>query len=241
MKRFVCFLRSILPNFILILWREYRTCKILSRDYGHFLSLREKKCVDKNGDPIPWYTYPAIEYLSNLDFSQKRVLEWGGGMSSIYWSKRCKSLTVIEFSKEWYEILLKLREKEGTKFDIYSAPDKNDFVSLPQSLNQSFDIIVIDSQEREKCAREACKMLNWDSPDGAMIILDNSDWYPETSKYLREQTRGGGLIEIDFHGFASLNAYTHTTSIFVTRNFCIQPNKQSQPHPSVAGTLEVVG
>ena len=34
------------------------------KDFAIERTIDEKVCVDKDGNPIPWYTYPAIEYLS---------------------------------------------------------------------------------------------------------------------------------------------------------------------------------
>ena len=42
---------------------------ILDDGWGHQRSLYERDAIDGNGDPLPWYTYPAIEYLRQLDFS----------------------------------------------------------------------------------------------------------------------------------------------------------------------------
>lgn len=51
----------------------------LAREYNQLQSMREWKCIDKDANPLPWYTYPCIEYLNNIDFSHKQVLEFGGG------------------------------------------------------------------------------------------------------------------------------------------------------------------
>ena len=45
-----------------------------------------------------------------------------------------------------------------------------------------------------------------------MLILDNSDWYPNSVAFLQENLR---WIQIDFHGFGPIDNYTWTTSIFV--------------------------
>ncbi len=45
-----------------------------------------------------------------------------------------------------------------------------------------------------------------------MLIFDNSDWYPNAVRYLKEKLR---WIQIDFHGYGPINNYTWTTSIFV--------------------------
>ena len=70
--------------------------KILEFDYGHFLSTIQYSSVDKDNNPIPWYTYPAIEYLKQLDFSEKSIFEYGSGNSTIFWSKVAKSVISVE-------------------------------------------------------------------------------------------------------------------------------------------------
>ena len=40
------------------------------KDFAIERSIDEKVCVDKDNNPIPWYTYPAIEYLSQFDYSK---------------------------------------------------------------------------------------------------------------------------------------------------------------------------
>ena len=201
--------------------------------------MQKWSCIDKNGDPIPWYTYPAIEYLSNLDFSQKTILEWGGGNSSLFWAKRCKKLITIESSAEWFKVMKKNKMKNQeiylkTFIDIEN-PLEN-YALFPKILNKLFDVIVIDGgaiqnkTTRPKCTRIAKNLLNYSARQGAMIIFDNSDWYPLTCETLRQNN----LIQIDFHGFAPINAYTHTTSIFLTHNFSFKSINDRQPHYSKA-------
>lgn len=60
---------------------------------------------------------------------------------------------------------------------------------------------------------------------GGLMILDNSDWYPNTAAYLRER----GLIQIDMHGFGPVNPYTWTTSLFLDRAFAMKPKGDRQP------------
>src|SRR5262249_12691942 len=67
-----------------------------------------------------------------------------------------------------------------------------------------------------------------------LIILDNSDWLPATSKYLRQ----AGLIEVDFSGPVHGNGYSQTTSFFFTRNFDFQPIGERQPLAPIGGRID---
>src|SRR5207244_9596553 len=92
-----------------------------------------------------------------------------------------------------------------------------------------FDVIVVDGlvtgRTRLKCARAAVPLLR----RGGMIILDNSDWLPESSRHLRE----AGLIEVDMTGFAPINDYTCTTSFYLHPEFAFRPARDRQPLPGI--------
>ena len=100
-----------------------------------------------------------------------------------------------------------------------------------QSINEfetKFDIIIIDGVFRQDCAMEVEKNLNLES---GIVILDNSDWYAETAKFLRSSM---DMIQVDFHGFGPINNYTWTTSLFFTRGVMMNPKNKIQPAYSAA-------
>lgn len=63
--------KKILPDAMLSILASMENYKILSLNYGQYRSMRLQKSVDREGNPIPWYTYPAIDYLTQFDFSKK--------------------------------------------------------------------------------------------------------------------------------------------------------------------------
>ncbi len=77
--------------------------QIINRDQGYLRSFAEGRCLDSSGQPIPWYTYPALEHLGQLNFSEKAVFEYGAGNSTLWWAKRAKSVTSVEIREAWYE------------------------------------------------------------------------------------------------------------------------------------------
>ncbi|MRG46928.1 SAM-dependent methyltransferase [Chitinophaga sp. SYP-B3965] len=190
---------------------------VFENTYGYDKSITEKKSVNHQG-AIPWFTYPTIDYLSQLDLTNKTVFEWGSGNSSTWFAGLCKSIVSIEDNVEWFNIVNKTKKPNHT---LSLAKDETEYVQIIHTFNTKFDIIIIDGKYRVECAREAIKYLN----EGGMIILDNADWFKNTAKYLR----GENLIEIDFHGLGPINAYTWTTSIFLDRNFNFKPLREEQP------------
>jgi|SRR5689334_1502736 hypothetical protein len=44
---------------------------------GHWKSSMAMSARAANGRPVPWYTYPAIDFLAQRDFQDRNVLEIG--------------------------------------------------------------------------------------------------------------------------------------------------------------------
>jgi hypothetical protein len=187
-----------------------RATVILEKEYGHFESCKQQSCI-KGSEIIPWITYPALEYISQIDFSDKTLLEWGAGNSSIYFSKRFKHLTSIEHNKNWF---VKIKEF-GLKNQNLIFADKKNYLSVVQDLETKFDVILIDAILRDDCVAIAPALLN----NNGLIILDNSDRHPG----LCEKLRKDNFIQVDMHGFGPINNYTWTTTFFFTRMFDFNP------------------
>lgn len=198
--------------------------RILALNYGQFRTMHRAECVDSTNARIPWYTYPAIEYLNNMDFSGKSVFEFGSGNSSAYWAKKAKSVHSVEHHREWYA---KVTSGMAGNQIVELCESEQEYLNAIRRTTGKFDVIIIDGLLREKCA----KLVQGHLADDGIVILDNADWYKETSRYLREELN---LLEVDFHGFGPINAYTWTTSIFFTRSARLQPRNNTQPHYSLA-------
>ncbi|PVW16449.1 O-methyltransferase [Marixanthomonas spongiae] len=187
-----------------------KASKVLEYEYGHLESKKTKTSIGVNKEPVPWFTYPAIEYLSQLDLSDLIMLEWGAGNSSIFFSKKVKKLFSIEHNKEWYD-LVKTNKPINNEL-IYADED---YVKKAEEFQKRFDVILIDGIKREDCAKAALRLLS----KNGFIILDNCDRHPEIADMFRET----GFIEVDFHGFGPINEYTWTTSLFLRRSVELKP------------------
>jgi hypothetical protein len=181
--------------------------KALSTKYGHFRSIKTQMCVDRTGNPIPWYTYPATEYLSNLNFRDSTVFEYGSGNSSRWWASRCNRLVSIESDKAWYDIIKSSLNLPNFEYRLADPPA---YAKAIEGYDGAFDVVVVDGIERADCANAAIAHIR--RLGGKMLILDNSDWYPKLVPHIRTQLE---WLEIDFHGFGPLNKYSWTTSLFI--------------------------
>ncbi|MBC7331543.1 MAG: SAM-dependent methyltransferase [Synergistetes bacterium] len=201
-----------LPDYIKVQINNFR---ILAFQYAQLETIKQKRCIDEKGNPIPWYTYPALDFLKAFDFGKKVVFEYGGGSSTLWWAERAERVVTVEHDKSWY---YKLKESASsfTNVEIALKEKEEEYVNYILEQSSAFDIVVVDGRWRGKCARVLGGKLNKASDEGYMVILDNSDWYPGISRYLREEL---DLIGVDFTGFGPINGYIWTTSVFLSRNF----------------------
>ena len=209
-------------------WRpSLRAAQTLWFNYGHLRSARVYQSLDADGEPVPWYTYPAIEFLKQFDFSDIRVFEYGAGNSTLFWSRRAREVVSVEDEEGWFE---QMRSRLPANCTLVHEPDLHRYVDVINHHEGGFDIIVVDGPgrgfTRMKCARAALRHLR----PGGLVILDNSDWLPETAAVLREVD----LLEVDMSGFAPIAAQTQTTSFFFHRECRLRPRTGRQPLPSVA-------
>ena len=195
-----------------------QVARILRDGFGHARSVQTMSSVDRDGKPIPWYTYPAIEYLKQLDLSRKRVFEYGSGNSTLFWAERCQSIVAVEDDEQWYD---KVKRSMPSNAECLLCVDQSEYVESINRFEDQFDVIIVDGSHRYECARTSREKL---SADGFMI-LDNSDWKEQTASALRDSD----LIEVDFSGFGPINPYTWTTSFFLTRNVDLRPAHDRQP------------
>ncbi len=72
------------------------------------ISSQEGLSHDKNRKFIPWFSYPAIDFLNQfLRQKQMSVFEFGCGSSTIYFSNLAEKTFSIETSRKWFEVICK--------------------------------------------------------------------------------------------------------------------------------------
>jgi len=169
---------------------------------GHSGTCKTHSSIGWNKKPIPWYTYPIIDYLADIDTSSWNVVEFGAGNSTLYWGDRSKNVVAFEEDERWIEILQK-KIQQNVVLIKHSEVNISDFITS----NTVPDLVAIDGKNRALCATK-CLSHYGSSP---LYIVDNSDWLPETTKILRS----AGLVEIRFKGFGPINAFAWTTSLFI--------------------------
>lgn len=155
----------------------------------------------------PFMAVKEYEYIKDVinTHGLKRVLEWGSGASTLWFSENCEidSWLAIEHDRPYYDYL---KPKLNDKVDLVLAEDDvNDYTCVPGE----FDLIIIDGIYRAECLQKAFKMLS--SHPQARILLHDSgrkeykEWYskfPHRIVFEGEGWLGDGW---DHRGLAEFN------------------------------------
>ncbi|MGE4062745.1 MAG: hypothetical protein AB7E79_05205 [Rhodospirillaceae bacterium] len=193
---------------------------------------RHRRTVEENaptwadGSPIPWVSYPAVSFLNQLDFSDKRIFEYGAGNSTRYWAARALRVVSVEHDPEWFE---KMRAVPLPNTEILFATGRAYVEAVVK--DAPHDVIVIDGRWRFDCGMHCLPYL----AAGGMVILDNAERYPAITAHLR----GHDLIQVDMIGHGPQHSHVTATSLFLTRGFSFAPAQAIQPHHG-PGMLESV-
>lgn len=181
-----------------------RDFEILAHEQGLLGTIQSNLPIDPSGAPIPWYTYPAIEYLRQFDLTAKAVFEFGCGNSSLFWSGLGALVWSVDHDEGWHA---KMAQAAGPRQIFYLGTERDTYIGAIEKPGRNFDIVVIDGAWREDCVDPAIRHL----APGGMIVLDNADRDHEAGRLLRARD----FFEIDFNGFGPINDYTWTTALFL--------------------------
>lgn len=197
---------------------KYLALSFLAKDYltpkGWFKSKFSRMPLNNNNDPIPWFTYSSIYFISQkLNKKSFSVFEFGSGNSTLYFASRVKRIVSVEYDAEFYKLINQKLENLDNVSYIFANLGVNYFQQILNHKNE-FDIIIIDGRERIECAKNCISALKEDG----LIIWDNSDRKEYNEGYLFLE--GNGFKRIDFRGHGPISSSEWETSIFYRDKNC---------------------
>ena len=168
--------------------------------------------VDRHGNPIPWYTYSAIEFLDERIQSVDSVFEFGTGQSTLWYSARVNQVYAVEHDKRWYQAL---KEKIPSNVHATLAIDRESYVSAANEHGRLFDLVAIDGIHRRECVGPTMTALS----DAGVIIWDNSDRL-DFAGALPEFTERGFRV-LRFRGLGPVQRIGWETAVLYRSNNCL--------------------
>jgi hypothetical protein len=183
-------------------------------DIGWFNAFEKKEPVGINNEPIPWITYPAIEFLSARLCSQMDIFEFGAGHSTLYYSTRVASVTSVEHDASWYE---KIKSTMPGNVNLLFKELKYDGEYCRTALvdDRKYDIIIVDGRDRVNCMKYSLPALK----NNGVMILDDS----QRNEYLegKEYLSNAGFKYIEFKGISPGYFSSSNTTIYYKDSNCV--------------------
>ena len=185
------------------------------KEKGWIRSVTGSMPVDASGEPIPWYTYGAIDFLTGRVNAGMRVFEYGSGNSTLWWGRRTQQVVSCEHDRTWYDVM-KGKVPPNVEYTLIELDRDGRYATAVAGQTDPFDVVVIDGRDRVNCAKASLPALK---PDG-VIIWDNSDRpdYDAGYRFLLENR----FKRIDFWGMGPINVYGWCTSVFYRPQNCFE-------------------
>jgi hypothetical protein len=173
---------------------------------GWINSVLKGRPLDANNNPIPWFTYPAIDFLESILDPNWNIFEWGSGNSTKWWSKKCASVTAVESNPAWHG---EVSNSLPANAKVVLAVDKETYThTICNYSDMVFDLVVVDGDHRNECVDTCLGVL----PESGIVVFDNSDRQTYESGIYNLQK--AGFFRIDFWGLIPSYAYRNCTSVF---------------------------
>jgi hypothetical protein len=119
----------------------------------------------------PWISFDASYVLAKHLTKDSRVLEFGSGMSTIWYAKRAGHVRSVEDYRPWYEkVCLELQADDATNVDYVFAESRESYTSAGLR-GTEYDLIMVDGSHRSACIASAIPLL----AARGILYLDNSD------------------------------------------------------------------
>lgn len=213
-------IKAVLPDCISNPIRSFFTAILtpimFSIDSGHFLSSFRRAAVDKKGEPLPWYSYPCIDFLKSRTYEGKRILEFGGGQSTVWWSSRAEFVVTFEADKDWVNKLSDLNIPNLALHQV-SIDNPSDLLNQIRKICRNgayrpFDVVIIDGLWwRKALIPVAIEMVS----ETGVIVCDNAD--QEDFGFYKGFLESG-LKRVDFVGIAPGTLSPECTSIYFSKD-----------------------
>ena len=184
-------------------------------------SFAQRVPIDREGAPLPWFTYPAISVLAPRISASLRVFEYGAGNSTRWWAARVAAVRSVENDAQWTQLLApQLPSHAQLLFAALDGDDGGqsyvDGATIAAAADGApFDVIVIDGRERNRCVAASLRSLS----ERGVIVWDNS----ERERYASglQIVTDAGFRRLDLHGMGPVNPYAWCTTILYRDGNCL--------------------
>jgi len=121
---------------------------------------------------LPWIAYTTIRVLGDFLNRDSRVLEFGSGMSTLWYAQRARDVFSTEDNPSWYDRVGRMVKVKGLDNVTHVlAASEEDYFTFMSEDTEGFDLVMVDGSHRSQCVAHAAERVK----PGGILYLDNSD------------------------------------------------------------------
>lgn len=199
---------------VVLIFRPRLLRFVFSIPYGGFLkevgwvdSFEKRMPIDEEGNPLPWVTYPFIEFIKERLSGVECLFEFGSGNSTLFYSHYVRKVDVIEHDECWYNLVA---DKMPSNVNIFleSLEYGGGYCKGASITGEKYDLIIVDGRDRVNCVVNSLESLS----EIGVVVLDDS----ERSEYQEAITfmLNNSFKKIDFWGVSPGQFYVKNTTVF---------------------------
>jgi predicted O-methyltransferase YrrM len=181
---------------------------------GWLNSRRLKMPVDAEDRPLPWWTYPVIDFLARRVRPDMDVFEFGSGNSTLWLAGRVDHVVAVEHHPRW---AVRMAQHVPENVDLLHVPleTDGDYCRTSARTGRRFDLVAIDGRDRVNCARQCLGALKEDG----VIVWDDSQRkrYRPGFRFLARR----GFRRLEFVGHGPMDSLPWETSVFYRDGNCL--------------------
>jgi predicted O-methyltransferase YrrM len=132
---------------------------------------------------LPWFSYAAIDFLEGYLRDTMDVFEWGTGGSTLFFTRRCRSVVSVEDDPQWLQLVKQQIQSQQLPnstihfrpYDFETPIDFADSDYVKAIEGGDYDVIVIDGQDITLGERPVCfRVAEAHVRPGGIIVVDDS-------------------------------------------------------------------
>ena len=108
-------------------------------------ALSKDRSLDLDGLPMPSYSVAAMHFLEERLKKDMKVFEFGSGLSSLFYARKCKNVTAIEHDPGWYN---EVKSHNSSNLSIYLTELETEYDQSILNFEENFDLIIVDGRKR---------------------------------------------------------------------------------------------
>ena len=148
------------------------------------LSKTAAKVIGRSTMTKPWIPYAARNKIAQIMRPDWKVIEFGSGVSTLWYAARCDQLTSIEHDESWYgEVRGRLSEARTSVDYRLRALTEDLYADVSDFSDKSIDFCIVDGEFRLACIEAVYPKIK----SGGYIYLDNSDVSGDPERWLANE------------------------------------------------------